>query len=73
MQEENEMKANLRLCFVDFQKAFDSDSGRMIEKVLRHYGVQEWLVKSVGDLHAGTFCKAFVDGSMSQLLRLRLV
>ena len=65
------MKANLKLCFVDFQKAFDSDSGRMMEKVLRHYGVQEWLVKSDGDLYAGTFCKVIVDGSMSYAFEVK--
>ena len=73
MQEVNEMKASLSLsfCFVDFQKAFDSVSRGMMEKVLRYYGVPEWLVKLVEDLHDGTFCKVMVDGSLSDAFEVK--
>ena len=62
MQHANEMKASLSLCFVDFEKAFDSVSREAMGKVLRYYGVPEWLVKLVKDLHEGTFCKVKSDG-----------
>ena len=50
MQQANEMKASFKLCFIDFQSAFDSVSRGMMEKVLRHHGVPELLVKLVEDL-----------------------
>jgi len=34
-------------------------------KVLRHYGVPEWLVILVTNLHGNTICKVMVDGSLS--------
>ncbi|KAK4296122.1 hypothetical protein Pmani_031359 [Petrolisthes manimaculis] len=71
MQQANEMKASLSLCFVDFQKAFDSVSRGMMKKVLRHYGIPEWLVKLVEDLHEGTFCKVMVDGSLSDAFEVK--
>ena len=55
MQHANEMKACLSMCFVDFEKAFDSVSREAMVKVLRYYGVRDWLVKLVKDLHEGTF------------------
>ena len=47
MQQANVMKASLSLCFVDFEKAFDSVSREAMGKVLRYYGVAEWLLKLV--------------------------
>ena len=71
MQQANEMKARLSLCFVDFEKAFDSVSRGVMGKVLRHYGVPEWLVKLVINLHEGTFCKVMIDGSLSDAFEVR--
>ena len=71
MQQANEMKTSLSLCFVDFQKAFDSVSRGMIKKVLRHYGVPEWLAKLIEDLHEGTFCKVMVDGTLNDAFEVK--
>ena len=71
MQHANEMKASLSLCFVDFEKAFDSVSREAMGKVLRYYGVPEWLVKLVKDLHEGTFCKVMSDGSLSEAFEVK--
>ena len=60
MQQANEMKPRLSLCFVDFQKAFDSVSREMLGKVLRNYGVPDWIVKLVEELHCGTFCRLWL-------------
>ena len=38
-QQCNELKSPLVLCFVDFEKAFDSISRSMMKKILRHYGI----------------------------------
>jgi len=60
MQQANEMKVPLSLCFVDFEKAFDSVSRGATGKVLRHYGVPEWLVILVTNLHGNTICKIWL-------------
>ena len=67
MQHANEMKASLRLCFVDFEKAFHSVSREAMGKDLRYYGVPEWLVKLVKVLHEGTFCNVKSDGPLSEV------
>lgn len=71
MQQANEMKASLSLCFVDFQKAVDSTSKGMMKKILRHYGVPEWLAKLIEAVHEGTFCKIMVDGSLSDAFEVK--
>ena len=71
MQQATEMKATFNLCFVDFQKAFDSVSTGMMENLLRQYGVLEWLVKLVEDLHEGIFCKITADVSVSDAIEVR--
>ena len=40
-------------------------------KVLRYYGVPEWLVKLVKDLHEGKFCKVMSDGSLSEAFEVK--
>ena len=64
MQHANEMKSSLSLCFVDFEKAFDTVSREAMGKDLRYYGVPEWLVKLVKDLHEGAFCNVMSEGSV---------
>ena len=71
MQQANEKKMPLSLCFVDFEKAFDSVSRKVMGKILRHYGVPECFVKIVTDLHDGTHCKVMVDGSLSDAFEVK--
>ena len=39
--------------------------------LLRHYGVPEWLVILVKDLHENTICKVMVDGSLSDAFEVK--
>ena len=71
MQQANEKKMPLSLCFVDFEKAFDSVSRKVMSKIMRHYGVPECFVKIVTDLHDGTHCKVMVDGSLSDAFEVK--
>ena len=64
-QQCNELKSPLVLCFVDFEKAFDSISRSMIKKILRHYGIPEKIVNIIMDMHSGTCCRVMVDGSLT--------
>ena len=65
MQQANEMKVPLSLCFVDFEKAFDSISRRTMGKIMRHYGIPEEFVRVILNMHEGTSCKVMVDGCLT--------
>ena len=65
MQQANEMKVPLSLCFVDFEKAFDSISRRTMGKIMRHYGIPEEFVRVILNMHDGTSCKVMVDGCLT--------
>ena len=71
MQHANEMKASLSLCFVDFEKAFHSVSREAMGKVLGYYGVPEWFVNLVKDLHESMFCKVMSDGSLIEAFEVK--
>ena len=71
MQQANEMKASLSLCFVDFEKAFHSVSREAMGTDLRYYGVPAWVVKLVKELHEGTFCKVLSDGFLSEAFEVK--
>ena len=65
VQQANEMQFPVSLCFVDFEKAFDSISRRTMGKILRHYGIPEEFVRVILNMHDGNSCKVMVDGSLS--------
>ena len=66
MQQANEIKVPLNLCFVDFEKAFDSISRRTMGKIMRHYGIPEKFVKVILNMHDGTSCRVMVDGCLTE-------
>ena len=71
MQQANEMRAPLSLCFVDFEKAFDSISRGTMGKIMRHYGIPEEFVRVIMDMHDGTSCKVMVDGCLSDSFEVK--
>ena len=71
MQQANEMKVPLSLCFVDFEKAFDSISRKTMGKIMRHYGVPQRFVDVVMNMHENTFCKVMVDGCLSDFFQVK--
>ena len=70
-QQCNEMRSPLVLCFVDFEKAFDSISRNVLKKIMRHYGIPEKIVNIMMDMHSGTFCKVMVDGSFTDAFEVK--
>ena len=64
-QQSNELKSPLILCFVDFEKAFDSISRSVLKKILRHYGIPKKIVNIIIDMHSETFCQVMVDGNLT--------
>ena len=57
-----EWNNNLYVCFVDFEKAFDSVHRETLWKIMRHYGVPEKLITIIKKSYEGSMC-AVLDGS----------
>ena len=60
------MQTSLYVCFVDFEKAFDSVDRQSIWKILRHYGVPEKFVNTIRLLYEGFSCQVIHDGRLSE-------
>ena len=59
-----EWNSNLYLCFVDFEKAFDSVHRETLWKIMGCYGIPEKLIIMTKSMYEDIFCEcAVVDGS----------
>ena len=61
-----EWQSSLYVCFVDFEKAFDSVDRQSIWNILRHYGVPEKIVNTIRLLYEGFSCQVIHDGRLSE-------
>ena len=61
-----EWQSSLYVCFVDFEKAFDSVDRQSIWNILRHYGVPEKFVNTIRLLYEGFSCQVIHDGRLSE-------
>jgi len=50
------------VCYVDFQKAFDSVLGKRLWKVTRHYGYNETMIRILESVYNDTLSAARVNG-----------
>ena len=57
-----EWKSSLYVCFVDYEKAFDSVDRETLCKIMESYGIPPKLVRIVMAIYAGKQC-AVVDGA----------
>ena len=57
-----EWNSNLYVCFVDFEKAFDSVDRETLWRIMRSYGIPEKIVNMVKVLYDGSECTV-LDGS----------
>ena len=57
-----EWNANLYVCFVDFEKAFDSVDCSVLWRIMRSYSIPEKIVKMVKVMYSRSEC-AVIDGS----------
>ena len=62
MEQAIEWNASLSVCFVDYEKAFDSVHREILWKIMESYGIPQKLVKMVKAIYAGNQCAA-VDSS----------
>ena len=60
-----EWQTPLYVCFVDFEKAFDSIDRQTIWNILLHYGVPIKIVNIIQKLYDGFFCKVIHNGRLS--------
>ena len=56
----------LTITFIDFKKAFDSINREVMFSVLRHYGIPDKLVKTIGALYNNSKSAVMVDGNISE-------
>ncbi len=56
----------LTVTFIDFKKAFDSISRKVIFSVLRHYGIPQPMVNAIGVLYNNSKSAVMVDGNISE-------
>ena len=64
IEQEIERNANLYVCFVDFEKAFDSIDRGILWEIMREYGIPSKLITMVKAMYEQSKC-AVVDGSGS--------
>ena len=65
LQANAEMRQPLVLCFVDFEKAFDSICRQTMKKIMRHYGIPVKIVEIIMDMHCNNLCQVAVDRSLT--------
>ena len=61
IEQEIERNANLNVCFVDFEKAFDSIDRGILWEIMREYGIPSKLITMVKAMYEQSKC-AVVDG-----------
>ena len=61
-----EWQAPLYVCFVDFEKAFDSIDRKSMWNILRNYGVPGKTVDIIRKLYEGFACQVIHDGRLSE-------
>jgi hypothetical protein len=61
LQESQEFNSPLALCFVDYEKAFDSPHRPTLWKILEAYGVPLKLVELIKALHLNSECRIRID------------
>ena len=60
----------LTVTFIDFKKAFDSINRKVMFAVLRHYGIPEPLVNTIGAQNKNSKSAVMVDGNVSDLFEV---
>ena len=60
-----EWQTSLYVCFMDFEKAFDSVDQQSIWRILRHYSIPEKIVYIIGLLYEELTCQVIHDGRLS--------
>ena len=60
-----EWNSSLYVCFVDYEKAFDSLDRETLWKLLRHYGVPMKFVNLIKNSYSGMTCKVVHGGTLS--------
>ena len=66
MEQTLEWQSSLYVCFIDFEKAFDSVDRQTIWNILRHYGVPEKAVNIIRLLYRDYSCQVIHDSRLSE-------
>ena len=71
LQASAEMRQPLALCFVDFEKAFDSICRQTMKKIMRYYGIPVRIVEIIMDMHYNNLCQVAVDGTLTDPFEIK--
>ena len=61
-----EWQTPLYVCFIEFEKAFDSVDRQAIWDIRGHYGVPDKIVSVIRRLHEGFECQVTQSGRLSE-------
>ena len=59
-----EWNAKLYVCFVDFEKAFDSVDRSVLWRIMRSYSIPEKIVKMAQVMYSGSECTVIIMGQV---------
>ena len=65
LEQSIEWNSSLYICFIDYEKAFDSLDRETLWKLMRHYGIPEKIVTMVKQGYVGMTSKVIHEGRMT--------
>ena len=66
LEQSLEWNSSLYVCFIDYEKAFDSLDRQTLWRLLRHYGIPTKLVNLIRNTYEGMSCKVVHEGKLSE-------
>ena len=66
-----EWNSPLYVCFVDYEKAFDSLDRNILWKLLRHYGVPQKIVSLIKDSYSEMRCRVVHEGRLTESFKVK--
>ena len=71
LEQSIEWNTSLYICFIDYEKAFDSLDRNTLWLLLRHYGVPAKLVNLIKNTYTGMNCKVVHEGKLSDSFEVK--
>ena len=71
IEQVNEWQATLYLCFVDFEKAFDSIHRESLWKIMKKYGIPEKIIRMVKLFYDGFQCAVHDQGDTHEFFDIK--
>lgn len=66
-----EWNSNLYICFIDFEKAFDSVHQETLWKIIKHYGIPEKLIRLLKCMYINNECAVITSNGTSDWFKIK--